>query len=76
MLDGNLESRPDFAIGELYIAGTGLARGYWRDPEKTAEKFVTHPKTGERLYRSGDLGRYRPDGNLEFMGRADFQVKI
>jgi amino acid adenylation domain-containing protein len=76
VLDANLEPRPDWATGELYIAGAGLARGYWRDPEKTAEKFVTHPKTGERLYRSGDLGRYRPDGNLEFMGRADFQVKI
>lgn len=76
VFDERLESRPDWAVGELYIGGVGLARGFWGDPARTAERFVTHPITGERLYRSGDLGRWRGDGTLEFMGRADFQVKI
>jgi len=62
--------------GQLYIGGTGLARGYWRDPEKTAKAFISHPRTGKRLYCTGDLGRYLPDGNIEFLGREDFQVKI
>jgi SagB-type dehydrogenase family enzyme len=53
-----------------------LARGYWRDEEKTNASFITNPHTGERLYRTGDLGRYLPDGNIEFLGREDFQVKI
>ncbi len=76
VLDHNLEHRPTGVAGEMYIGGAGLARGYWKDPERTAEKFIVHPKTGERLYRSGDWGRYLPDGNLEFMGRQDHQVKI
>src|SRR5262249_55761477 len=63
-------------LGELYIGGIGLAQGYWRDPERTHQSFITHPATGERLYRTGDLGRYFPDGNIEFLGRADTQVKI
>ena len=62
--------------GQLYIGGIGLARGYWRDEEKTRASFVTHPVTGERLYRTGDLGRYLPDGTIEFLGREDFQVKV
>ena len=53
-----------------------VSRGYWHDAEKTAERFVAHPRTGERLYRTGDRGRYRPDGSIEFLGRVDFQVKI
>lgn len=76
VLDDALEPRPDWVPGELYIGGAGLARGYWRDDEKTRERFCTHPGTGERLYRSGDLGRYLPDGSIEFLGRADLQVKI
>jgi amino acid adenylation domain-containing protein len=76
VLDGAMRPRPIWVPGELYIAGLGLARGYWRDEEKTAAGFVTHPQTGERLYRTGDLGRYLPDGSIEFLGRADFQVKI
>ncbi|MEH2080291.1 MAG: amino acid adenylation domain-containing protein [Nostoc sp.] len=71
-----LEPCPTWVSGQLYIGGIGLAKGYWREPEKTATSFITHPQTGERLYRTGDLGRYLPDGNIEFLGRADFQVKI
>ncbi|CAM2063918.1 Amino acid adenylation domain-containing protein [Sulfidibacter corallicola] len=76
VFDQNLAARPDGVGGDLYIAGVGLADGYWQDPEKTAASFLTHPETGERLYRTGDLARYFADGNLEFLGRADFQVKI
>ncbi|EYF05057.1 amino acid adenylation domain-containing protein [Chondromyces apiculatus] len=76
VLEGALAPRPVWATGELYIAGVGLSLGYWRDPEKTAARFVTHPGTGERLYRTGDLGRYLPSGDIEFLGREDFQVKI
>ena len=76
VLDANLMPRPVWVPGDLYIGGIGLAKGYWNDPEKTAERFITHPVTGERLYKTGDLGRYLPDGNLEFLGRSDFQVKI
>ena len=65
--------------GEIWIGGAGLARGYWRRPELTAERFVPDAFSGEeggRLYRSGDLGRYRADGTLEYLGRMDDQVKI
>ena len=74
--DARMHDAPVWAIGEIYIAGAGLARGYWADPEKTAERFVTHPITGERLYRTGDLGRYLPGGDIEFLGREDSQVKL
>ncbi|NOK32040.1 amino acid adenylation domain-containing protein [Corallococcus exercitus] len=67
---------PDWVEGELAIAGQGLAEGYWRSPEKTAEAFVTHPETGLRLYLTGDRARRWPDGNIEFLGRTDGQVKI
>jgi amino acid adenylation domain-containing protein len=76
VLDGSLEPAPIWVPGDLYIAGRGLARGYWRDPDKTQAAFIIHPRTGERLYRTGDKGRYLPDGNIEFLGRDDFQVKI
>lgn len=67
------------AIGELYIGGDGLARGYWRQPELTAAKFVADrfsPDPGAKLYRSGDLARWRADGVVEFIGRVDDQVKV
>lgn len=76
VLNGLLEPCPVWVPGELYIGGRGLALGYWRDEEKTQASFITHPRTGERLYRSGDLGRYLPNGNIEILGREDFQVKI
>ncbi|MBW4434725.1 MAG: amino acid adenylation domain-containing protein [Pelatocladus maniniholoensis HA4357-MV3] len=71
-----LEPCPIWVSGQLYIGGVGLAKGYWRDQEKTQNSFITHPRTKERLYKTGDLGRYLPDGNIEFLGREDFQVKV
>ncbi|MGQ0841979.1 amino acid adenylation domain-containing protein [Actinokineospora sp.] len=76
VLDEGLRPCPVGVQGEMYIGGAGLAQGYWRDPERTAESFIVHPATGERLYRSGDLGRWRADGMLDILGRSDFQVKI
>ncbi|MGW4070515.1 amino acid adenylation domain-containing protein [Nocardia grenadensis] len=65
---------PDWAAGELWVTGMGLAHGYRGEPERTAERFVEH--AGIRWYRTGDLVRYQPDGTLEFLGRTDHQVKI
>jgi amino acid adenylation domain-containing protein len=76
VLDERGQDAPVWVPGHLYIGGVGVALGYLGDPEKTAAAFVAHPRTGERLYRTGDLGRYLPDGEIEFLGRADFQVKI
>lgn len=76
VLDSRLLDCPDWTPGELYIGGAGLAAGYFGEPEKTAERFIYHPETGERLYRTGDMGRYMPDGAIEFLGREDLQVKI
>ena len=68
---------PPGAIGELYIGGVGVARGYLNEPDLTREKFVENPfGYRERLYKTGDLGRILPDGNFEFIGRMDHQVKI
>ena len=75
VLDAFLAPRPVWVIGELFIGGVGLARGYWRDAAKTARSFVASP-SGRRLYRTGDLGRFLPDGTIEFLGREDHQVKI
>lgn len=70
ILDRQGNDAPHWTAGELYIGGIGLAIGYWRDQKKTAHAFVRHPRTGERLYRTGKRGRYHPDGNIEFLGRA------
>lgn len=76
VLNEALAPCPVWVPGELYIGGSGVALGYWHDEEKTNASFFSHPRTGERLYKTGDLGRFLPDGNIEFMGREDFQVKI
>ncbi|MES2657056.1 MAG: amino acid adenylation domain-containing protein [Verrucomicrobiota bacterium] len=79
LLDPDLNPVPIGVAGELFIGGEGVARGYLHAPELTVEKFIPDPfagKPGARIYRTGDMVRYRKDGNLEYLGRADQQVKI
>lgn len=76
VLDPYYRDCPEYVTGELFIGGKGLASCYWGDEKKTQEKFIIHPVTGERLYATGDLGRFLGDNNIEFIGRKDFQVKV
>ncbi|MCY9281383.1 lichenysin non-ribosomal peptide synthetase LicA [Bacillus haynesii] len=77
ILDSFGNVQPAGVAGELCVSGDGLVRGYFNRPELTAEKFTTHPfKTGEKIYRTGDMARWLADGCLEFIGRIDHQVKI
>jgi amino acid adenylation domain-containing protein len=79
VLDRNLQPSPIGAAGELYIGGVGLSRGYLNRPDITATRFIPNPfskNSEDRLYKTGDRARYLPDGNLEFIRRSDFQLKI
>jgi hypothetical protein len=79
LLDPHLQPVPTGVRGELYIGGDGLARGYLNMPTLTAERFIPHPFSaapGARLYKTGDMARYLPDGTIEFLGRIDHQIKL
>ncbi|GAB0103144.1 hypothetical protein JMUB6875_21160 [Nocardia sp. JMUB6875] len=74
VLSENLRQTPDHVVGEIHIGGIGVATGYLGDPVRTAERFIV--SGGRSLYKTGDLGRYLPDGSIEILGRNDFQVKV
>ena len=78
ILDARMQPVPVGVSGEIMIGGAGVARGYLNQPRLSAERFVEHPfdPAGGKVYRTGDLGRWRPDGNIEYLGRNDFQVKL
>lgn len=79
LLNKHFQPLPVGIAGELYISGAGLSQGYLNRPELTAERFVDHPfseEPGRKMYKTGDLARYTPDGTIEFLGRADQQIKI
>jgi len=76
ILDRRLQPVPVGVAGEIYIGGEGVSRGYWNRPDLTAERFLENPFGAGRLYKTGDLGRFRPDGEIEYLGRIDNQVKL
>ena len=79
LLDAYEQMTPIGVVGELYIGGAGVGRGYFNQPELTAERFLPDPysrEEGARVYRTGDLGRWLPEDQIEFLGRNDYQVKI
>jgi amino acid adenylation domain-containing protein len=76
VLDDDLDHRPDWVPGHLFIGGAGLAREYLGDEALTRAAFIHHPVSGERMYRTGDWGRYLPSGDIELLGREDGQVKV
>jgi pyochelin synthetase len=76
ILDPEKQDTPDWVTGEICAAGAGLARGYWGDDARTAERFFDDEERGERIFWTGDLGRYLPDGNIGILGRSDFQIKV
>jgi amino acid adenylation domain-containing protein len=76
ILDNHLQPVPVGVVGELYIGGAGVARGYLNRPELTSERFISNPFTNSKLYKTGDLARYLSDGNIEYLGRIDHQVKV
>jgi amino acid adenylation domain-containing protein len=76
VLDDDGRDQPDWVTGEICAAGTGLARGYWGDEALTASRFFHDPERDERIYRTGDLGRYLPTGEIDILGRRDFQIKV
>jgi len=75
VLNADLKPCPPEVQGDLYIGGVGLAKGYNNDPEKTSKAFINHPKLG-RIYRTGDLGKLKTEGFIEFLGRSDTQIKL
>ncbi len=76
VLNKNYEESPIWVKGDLYIGGIGLSTGYCHDVERTKAHYINHPVTGKRIYKTGDLARYLPDGTIEFLGREDQQIKI
>ncbi|MEC1646348.1 non-ribosomal peptide synthetase [Bacillus halotolerans] len=77
ILDKHLSDQPVWVPGEMYDGSEiGLAKGFWRNEALTNQRFIKHPRTGQRMYATGDMGRYLPDGNIEILGRNDFQVQI
>ncbi|GGJ42835.1 non-ribosomal peptide synthetase [Deinococcus roseus] len=76
VLDAWLRPCPELVQGQIFIGGIGLAKGYWQDEEKTAARFIHHPRTGERLYDTGDLGHLDREGRIRIAGRADQQIKL
>jgi amino acid adenylation domain-containing protein len=76
ILDAQLQPLPMAVSGEMYVGGAGVSRGYWKQPELTAARFLDSPFAAGRLYKTGDLARYLPTGDIEYLGRIDQQVKI